>query len=135
LPDTLPEWRYVNTQAQFWAVRHLRNNGGKASLTSGFSCITPEVKLDEQAIGLAFSFDPDKSKTASLTYLSGDEHTLKTIQKSLFNEHEPGVSEMHARYRESQRGALEGSYNLEKVEAAQYFIFVLEALLGHAIYV
>jgi hypothetical protein len=29
---------------------------------------------------------------------------------------------------------LRGTYNLEQAESAQYFIFVLEALLGHAIY-
>jgi hypothetical protein len=135
LPDTLPEWKYVNTQAQFWAVRHFQNSGGKASLTSGFSCITPDMKPDKRAIGLAFSFDPDKSKTATITYLSGDEQTLQTIQKNLFNEHEPSVNEMHAQYREVQHGVLEGTYSLEKVESAQYFIFVLEALLGHPIYV
>jgi hypothetical protein len=135
LPDALPEWKYVNTQAQFWAMRHFRSNVGKASLTSGFSCITSGMKPDEEAIGLAFSFDPDKSKAATVTYLSGDEITLQTIQKSLFNERESGVREMHAQYREVQRGVLEGTYNIEQVESAQYFVFVLEALLGHAIYV
>jgi len=134
LPETLPEWKYVNTQAQFWAVRHFQNSGGKACLTSGFSSVTPDRKPDKRAIGLAFSFDPDKSKTATVTYLSGDEQTLQAIQNGLFNPHEPGVSEMHARYREAQHGALEGAYNLEKLESARYFILVLEALLGHEIY-
>jgi hypothetical protein len=133
LPDTLPEWNYLNTQAQFWAMRHFRNNGGKASLTSGFSFIVPGIKPDERTVGLAFSFDPDRSKTATVTYLSEDENTLQTIQKSLINAREPGASEMRAQYREVHQGALEGTYNIERVDSAQYFMFVLEALLGHAI--
>jgi hypothetical protein len=134
LPDVLPEWKHVNRQAPFWAVRHFRING-KASLTSGFNCVMPGMKPDDQAIGLTFTFDPDKSKTATITYLSPNETTLQTIQKSLFNEREQGVSEMHAQYREPQSGVLDGTYSLEKAESAQYFMFVLEALLGHAIFV
>jgi hypothetical protein len=42
---------------------------------------------------------------------------------------------MRAQYREVHHGALEGTYNIEQVESAQYFMFVLEALLGHAIYI
>ena len=134
LPDILPEWKYVDTKRGFWAVRHFRHNVGQPNLTSGFSCITPGMKPDERAIGLAFSIDPNKSKTATVTYLSGDENILLAIQKSAFNEREPGVSEMHSKYREVQHDALEGTYDLKQVASAQYFIFVLEALLGHPIY-
>lgn len=135
LPDTLPEWRYVNTHANFWAVRHFRHDGGRASLTSGFSCITSDIKPNERAVGFAYSFDPKRSKVATITYLSGDESTLQTIQKSLFSEREAGVTEMHAQYRAVQDGVLEGTYNLEKVSSTQSFLFILEALLGHAIYI
>jgi hypothetical protein len=41
---------------------------------------------------------------------------------------------MHIGYREVEPGALEGSYDVEQIESADYFVFVLEALLGHAIY-
>ena len=134
LPDTLPEWNYANTQAQFWALRHFRH-GGQSSLTSGFSCIMPEMKPDERAVGLAFSFDPDRSKTATVTYLSEDENTLQSIQKSLLNMREPGAREIHAQYHEVQHGALEGAYALEQVDSAQYLVFVLAGLLGHAIFI
>ena len=133
LPDSLPEWQYTNTQSEFWAVRHFRGNTGKPSLTSGFGYITGEIKYDNRAIGLAFSFNPEKSKIATVTYLSANENTLQSIQKSLFNEREQGGIELHARYREISRSALEGSYNVELEASAVYFTFVLDALLGHAI--
>jgi hypothetical protein len=132
LPSTLPEWKYVDTHAQFWALRHFRQNG--QSLTSGFSLLAPGITPNERAIGLAFSFDPGKSKTATVRFLSDDEDSLQSIQKNLFSHPEPGVAEMYAQYREVRANVLEGTYNLARVDSAEYFVFVLEALLGHAIF-
>ena len=42
---------------------------------------------------------------------------------------------MHIRYREVEPGVLEGAYDVDQIELADYFLFVLQALLGHAIYV
>jgi hypothetical protein len=133
LPDTLPEWKHVNTHAQFWAVRHYQEAGAKTDPTSplgpGFG-ETPDL----QAIGLTFSFDPDKSKTATITYLSGDERSLQRIQNDYFKERSPANTQMRARYREAEPGVCEGSFDLEELESADYFVFVLEGLLGHAMY-
>ncbi len=134
LPDTLPEWKHVNTHAQFWAVRHYQKAGAQTDPTSpfgrGFGNTT-----DPQAIGLTFSFDPDKSKTATITYLSGDENSLPRFKKEYFTEPGPEVTQMHIRYREVEPGVLEGAYDVDQIELADYFLFVLQALLGHAIYV
>jgi hypothetical protein len=48
------------------------------------------------AFGLTFSFDPDKSKTAILTYLSGDRESLQRLQGN-FAERTPAITQMHAR--------------------------------------
>jgi hypothetical protein len=56
------------------------------------------------------------------------------FQKTYFAEHGPALTEMHVRYREPEPGAVEGSYDLDQTESTSYFVFVLEALLGHAIY-
>ena len=134
LPDWLPEWKHVDTHSEFWAVRHYRNNAASTDPTVPFGRSQGEEQ-DDKAIGLTFSFDPGKANTATITYLSGNENGLAAIQKNMFSERERGVREMHARYRELESGALEGSYNLEQIESAEYFVFVLEGLLGHAIYV
>jgi hypothetical protein len=133
LPGTLAEWKHVNTQAKFWAVRHYRKEGAETDPTSPF-VHRPGSTPDHKAIGLTFSFDPEKSSTATVTYLSADEDGLQRFQKIYFAERGPALTGMHVRYRESESGAVEGSYDLEQIESANYFIFVLEALLGHAIY-
>ena len=134
LPDTLPEWKHVNTDAQFWAVRHYRKTGAETDPSSPFNRAWGKTS-DPQAIGLTCSFDPDRSMTATITYLSGDKDSLQSFQKRYFTESGLAITQMHIRYREVEPGALEGSYDVDQIESADSFVFVLEALLGHAIYV
>jgi hypothetical protein len=134
LPESLPEWKYVNTHAKFWALRHYDKKGASSDPTSPFAGENSSVIADDHAIGLTFYFDPDKSTTATVTYLSGDEKSLQNVQKHLFPiESEPGAREMHIRYREIAPGVVEGSYDLEHIESAEIFTFVLVALLGHVV--
>ena len=133
LPDTLPEWKHVNMHADFWAIRHCSKVRPSRDATLPFACF--EGKPDPQAMGVTFSFDPDNSKTATITYLSADENSLQSIEKSLFNERERGARELHVRYSEPEAGALVGSYDLEQIESAEYFVFILEALLGHVVFI
>jgi len=134
VPDTLPEWKHVNTHAQFWAVRHYQKAGAQTDPTSPFGSGFGNTP-DPQAMGLTFSFDPDKSKTATITYLSGDKNSFPRFEKEYFTEPGPAVTQMHIRYREVEPGVLEGSYDVDQIELADNFLFVLQALLGHAIYV
>jgi hypothetical protein len=134
LPENLPEWKYVNRNAAFWAVRHYDKMGASTDPTSPFAAKSYLTLRDDQAIGLTFSFDPDKSKTATVTYLSADKNILPVVQKNLFQvEHEPGGREMHIRYREISPGIVEGSFDLDHIESAEVFNFFLMALLGHVI--
>jgi hypothetical protein len=136
LPEDLPEWKYVNSHAAFWALRHYDNVGAEADPTSPFGGKKAANIPDDQAIGLTFSFDPAISKTATVTYLSGNANILQNVRKNLFPiETEPGAREMHIRYGQMGSGAVEGAYDLEHIESAEIFVFVLETLLGHAIYV
>jgi len=131
LPDTLPEWKHLDASADFWALRHY------SKTNPGIGSLSPPIcrGSSENAIGFTFSYSPDKSKLATIDYLSANEDSLRCIQEELFNQNERGMGEMHAQYNEVQRGVLEGTYNLEQIESAQYFVFVLEALLGHPIFV
>jgi len=136
VPENLPEWKHVNRHAAFWAVRHYDRKGAQTDPTSPFEGKKTANMPDNQAIGLTFTFDPAKSKTATIAYLSGDTNILQNVQKNLFPiESERGAQEMHIRYRQVEPAAVEGSYNLEHIESAELFVFVLESLLGHAIYV
>jgi hypothetical protein len=134
LPDTLPEWKHVDTNAAFWALRHYsKTEIGQCAL------LPPNCRAghstDEKPIALTFSFSPGASSLATITYLSGDEDYLRCVQKELFHQNERGVAEMRMQYSELQSGVLEGSYDLGEIESAQYFLFVLVALVGHPIFV
>jgi hypothetical protein len=131
LPATLPEWKHVNPRAEFWAVRHYQKTGAERDPTSPFNA---GAEGDNRAIGLTFSFDPDKSKAAMITYLSGDKNSFQRFQREYFAERGPAVTQMHVQYSEVDSGALEGSYDIEAIESADLFVFCLEGLLGHAIY-
>ena len=134
LPDALPEWKYVNTQAAFWAVRHYNKKGASTDPTSPFGGPNGGLIADEQAIGLAFSFDPANSKTATLIYLSESADALQNVERQLGRiDSESGVKEMNIRYRQIAPGIVEGSYDLDHIESAETFAFLLGALLGHAV--
>ena len=135
LRETLPEWKHVNAHASFWAVRHYDKKNAAMDPTLPAGGGRAGNLNDDKAIGLTFSFDPANSKTATIVYLSGDKNIFQNVQKNLFPlEAEPGAREMHVRYREVERGIVEGSYDLDHIESAELFVFFLEGLLGHAIY-
>jgi hypothetical protein len=124
LPANLIEWKHVNIHAEFCAVRHYQKTGAKQDPSSPFNRGWGKTS-DPQAIGLTFSFDPDKSKVATVTYLSRDETSLQGIKREYFAEHGPADTQMHIQYREIEAGALEGTYNIEQLESADAFAFVL----------
>jgi hypothetical protein len=134
LPDTLTEWKYVNTQAAFWAVRHYNKKAGTEDPTSPFARNNAGLIADDQAIGLAFSFDPDTSNTARIVYLSENKDALQNLKRQLGRiDSESGVKDMNIRYRQIALGVVEGSYDLEHIESAETFGFLLGALLGHMV--
>lgn len=72
LPSDLPEWRYVNTNARFWGVRHYDKSQAQADPSSPYGGRKSANFPDEQAVGLTFVFDPQGGRSATVTYLSGD---------------------------------------------------------------
>ncbi|KAA6460093.1 hypothetical protein DYQ86_13650 [Acidobacteria bacterium AB60] len=134
LPDTLPEWKHVDTSAAFWAVRHYSKDQASRFPLLPSACRAGHA-ADEKPVGLTFSFTPRASSPATIDYLSGDKDYLHCIQEELFRKNEQGVAEMRMQYSEAQNGVMEGSYHLDEIESARYFLFVLEALLGHPIFV
>jgi hypothetical protein len=135
LPGTLSEWKRVNVHAEFWAVRHYDKKDADKDPTSPFGGRKAANQTDDAAIGLTFNFDPAKSKTATISYLSADDNILQNAQKNLFPfESELGAKEMHIRYSRVESGIVAGSYDLSHIESAELFAFALEGLLGHAIY-
>ena len=59
LPDDLPEWKYVNTDLQFWGIRHFDRTQAKLDPSSPFGGQKSANDADGQAIHLTkLSFAP-----------------------------------------------------------------------------
>jgi hypothetical protein len=131
LPETLPEWGYVDTRAQFWGFRHFDRSQGDRDPSSPFWDPQKFVKApwtDQQAIGLTFSYDPVAGKGPTITYLSGD----PSLGKKTLDMGNDG-SKLGLAYRELDSRAIEASYSLED-STAPLFVFYLSFLLGHGIF-
>jgi hypothetical protein len=130
LPETLPEWRYVDTSTQFWGLRHFDRSQSQrdADPSSPFWDPRKFVKApwtDEQAIGLTFSYDPATAKGPTITYLSGDPGAAR---ETLSLKHER--DRLGATLRDLDARAIMASYSLEHAEPLG-FTFYLSYLLGH----
>ncbi|HEY0704147.1 MAG TPA: hypothetical protein VGD60_15360 [Candidatus Acidoferrales bacterium] len=135
MPAALPEWKYTDTRAAFWAMRHFSRNGKSTDPTSPFAEGSFSVP-DQQAVGLTFAFDPATSPTATLVYLSANPDIRATVEQHLFGmQNEPGAREMNVRYRQLAPGIIEGAFDLNHIESAQTFLFDMLGLFGHSIFV
>ena len=135
LSSDLPEWKYVNANARFWGLRHYDKSQTQADPSSPYGGRKSANFPDEQAVGLAFVFDPDSGKSATITYLSGNLSIgSKPSDSPLSMASAPEAKGLNIKIHELSPGVLEGSYSLEHLEAVQFFLFALEADLGHAIY-
>ena len=47
-----------------------------------------------------------------------------------FAERIPAITQIHAHYRQVEPGIFEGTYEVDHMESAEYFVFILEGLLG-----
>ncbi len=107
LPDTLPEWKYVNKQAQFWGLRHYDKTQANEDPTSPFGGKKSANFPDDKAIGLTYECNPSKEHKATLTYLS-DVDDARKIEESWFpplSESSPGATAgLHIQYRQLERG-------------------------------
>jgi hypothetical protein len=78
LPDTLPEWKIVNTKASIWALRHYDFENNLSDLTYPCYLQLPngDRYKDLGAKGLAFDYN-DRTKVLELRFLSTDKQAQK----------------------------------------------------------
>jgi len=136
LPSSLPEWKHVNTQAQFWGIRHFDKQQAKEDPTSPFGGRKSANLPDDEAIGLTYQCSPSKERKATLTYLSGARAEIGKIEEGRFpSSSEPeNTSGLHIQRRELQPGAIQSTYDLSRSQPLNWFFFVFMASVGHAIY-
>ena len=134
LPDSLGEWKYVDTRAPVWGLRHYQKLDANLDPTSPFS--ERADFGDAMAAGLAFSFEPFARRKVTVNYLSGNNNALQTLQEYLgageANTGSPQQSQF--RFHQPATGVIEASATLSTKEMGFRFLFGLMGMLGHAIY-
>jgi hypothetical protein len=137
LPDSLPEWKHVNTQAQFWGLRHFDKTQAKDDPTSPFGGKKPANLPDDGAIGLTYECSPTKEHQATLTYLSRSKTQIGKIEEGRFpsSSQREDTAALHIQRRELEPGFIQITYDLSRSRPLSRFFFVFIGTLGHAIYV
>jgi hypothetical protein len=136
LPDDLPEWKYIDTHVRFWGFRHFDKTQWKEDPAPPFEGEKPSGIPDEQAIGLIFRFDPNKSRTATITYFSADKAILRKLKDSrLSGGGEPAAKDLNVDYSELAPGVVAITYELGAPDCVNLFVSILSASLGHAIFI
>lgn len=134
LPDTLGEWKYVDTRAPVWGLRHYQKLGASLDPTSPFSGQADAG--DVMAVGLAFSFEPSVRRTVTVSYLSANNKARQILEEYLGVADADTASprEFQISLRQPALGVIEGSATLSLKEMFYRFLFGLMGMLGHAVY-
>jgi hypothetical protein len=135
LPPTLPEWNYVNTDAPFWGMRHFDRAQAELDPTSPFGGRKAANIPDEQGIGLVFSFGPERSNATTITYLSDDRNISEKLKNYERSRHDETGDDFHLNLTQLKPGILQFSCPISTHGQLLDFFFILEGVLGHAIYV
>jgi hypothetical protein len=130
LPDDLLEWKYVDTGAKVWGLRHY--SAGKAELdpTSPFARKARANVPDPDAVGATFWFEPDQ-QSAVVTYVSlnpdADQILVRHLRRVAPEENDVRVSEVRP-------GVVQATAALSGLDTFYRLMFRLMALMGHAVY-
>src|SRR5579863_127143 len=136
LPQTLPEWKHVATNAPAWGMRHYQKQGAELDPSSPLLGQNAANIPDANAVGVTFSFAPAAERTATVDYLSASPDARKILSGYLMVEDAATAAprEFQMRLRQPATGVLEASIDLSATEAIERLLFGLMAMLGHAIF-
>jgi len=135
LPDSLPEWRAIDQEAAYFGIRHYDPTQAKSDPSSPFGGRKAANFPDERATGFAFSMSTTNPRRVSMTYFSGD--LAMTPEQSPFQilATSPDAHDIDSQFRSVSPGVVQVSCSFKTVEGLDFFVFLLEGFMGHAIYV
>src|ERR1700733_1924599 len=127
LPQDLPEWKHVATNAPVWGVRHYQKQGAELDPSSPLLGQKSANIPDANAVGVTFSFAPAVERTATVDYLSPSPDARRVLSGYLMMEDAATAAprEIQMRLRQPARDVLEASINLSATEAIARLIFGL----------
>jgi hypothetical protein len=131
LPEDLPEWKEVNTDAKFWAVRHYDISDAPRDPSSPLSGKQRAANWpDTEAVGIVLDFDPGRSKVVTVAYLSGNKDALK-----LFSDQHTKIGQgFKPVIRLREPGVVEMMLSFDSEDEVGISLLVLFSLLGHGVY-
>ena len=134
LPDSLPEWRLIDQKATYFGMRHYDRKQAKSDPSSPFGGKKAANFPDERAIGFAFSIGTTNPRRVTMTYFSGD--LSMTPEQSPFRilATAPEAHHIDSQFRSVGPGVAQVSCSFKTVEGLDFFVFLLEGFMGHAIY-
>jgi hypothetical protein len=134
LPDSLPEWRFIDQKAAYFGMRHYDRNQAKSDPSSPFGGKKAANFPDERAIGFAFSIDTAKPRRVTMTYLSGDLAMTPEQSPLRILTTAPEARNIDSQLRSVGPGVVQVSSSFKTVEGLDFFVLLLEGFMGHAIY-
>jgi hypothetical protein len=130
LPDTLLEWRYVDTHAQVWGLRHYQGAKVELDPTSPFRGDTPANVPDSDAIGATFWFNPEE-ETAVAAYVSLNSDPEQILARHL-GPNSPTIADMQII--ELEPGVVQAAAAVSGLDSLYNVMFGIMALMGHGVY-
>lgn len=131
IPQDLPEWEYVDTQAQFWGIRHYSQKGFTRDPSSPLSGVKRAYNIpDKEATGLAYSFDPGSRKELRIKYLSTNKDAV-----SLAKEYwDPRNYKLEPEISRSKSG-VDITFDSEKFRPYSILQLMILGAFGHGLYI
>ncbi len=129
LPDELPEWKHVDRQAPFWALRHYDPTQADRDPTSPLRPSLDARWRDPGAIGSVFNYTPNQANVAAIKYLTKTANAIPIVTNYW---HRPS-DQLVPKIRQLEPGVIEVSVPLDKDETKDIFFFELLAWLGHMV--
>jgi hypothetical protein len=136
LPETLAEWKYADTSAAIWGVRHYQRSDSTLDPTSPFHGQDAANTPDAQALGVTFRLDA-ADRIVTVNYLSGGASARKTVERflGLGGPASPSLPKIEARFSRRDAAVLECAVALAIPKALAIVpIIGLMSMFGHAIY-
>jgi len=128
LPADLPEWKHIDRDSPFWAIRHYDQNDAGSDPTSPLGRREGWYVRDDEAVGLVFNFDPPRHK-ATVIHLTKSKDVVVAITTYWQNEQ----MEKKPQVRQTGPGVVEISATPGNGDPDTFFWLLLSAALGHAV--
>jgi hypothetical protein len=147
LPETLPEWKCIDTDASEWALRHYRKDQALLDPTSPLSGTKRMATIpDGAAMGMTYSFNTDNN-IATIYYLTAPKnvHNMKKVYRSFWqsfflwmNVQRSELKNLEPTITGNPTGVIKMQFDFSKPKAlgnAGFFGFGLLGLFGRAVIV